>query len=132
VLICAIALGLAVVITRQARPAASATPEPPAAIVISGVEGRTSDPFFLEGGTYRSVWSAWGQRPTDPPCTHSVVLFAVEPDEASGGRFDLARRVQVPSTGTSAELFVLNLAPGDYYFQISSACAWQIELHRNE
>lgn len=129
--------GLAVLVGRgvgapQTGSAAPTTSEPVGPIILSGVEGRTSDPFFLEGGTYKSLWSAWGQRPDDPPCTHSVTLLAVEPDETSGGRFELARRVQVPATGTSAELFVLNLSPGDYYFQISSACAWQVELHRNQ
>jgi hypothetical protein len=129
-----LALGAAVVATvavfavavnrgATSAPAPAPTPAADGHIVLMGLHGRTSDPFFLDGGSYRGVWSAWGESPSDPPCTHSVALVAV------GSRaISLATRVQVPSTGVTAEVDMSDLEPGDYYFEVTSACAWQIEL----
>jgi hypothetical protein len=45
-----------------------------------------------------------------------------------GLRLELAQGVQVVATGTTAEFELSDLAPGDYYVDVRSACAWQIEL----
>jgi hypothetical protein len=118
-----VATVFALLVTRNFKPVAS----PAAHVVVMGLHGQTSDPFFLDGGSYRTVWSAWGESPSDPPCTHSVALMAADASRDSGGT-DLASHVQVPSTGASAEIDLTDVAPGDYYFQVTSACAWQIEL----
>jgi hypothetical protein len=56
-----------------------------------------------------------------------VALVAVDSANPSGS-IDLATRVQVPGTGVSAEVDMPDLEPGDYVFEVSSACAWQVEL----
>src|SRR5258708_38169669 len=43
-------------------------------IILSGFRSQTTDLFYLAGGTYRSDWSAWGEAPEYPPCTHSIEL----------------------------------------------------------
>ncbi|HLZ29197.1 MAG TPA: hypothetical protein VKV73_17925 [Chloroflexota bacterium] len=100
-------------------------------IVRAGVGSQTTDPFYLAGGTYGSVWSAWGEAPEFPPCTHSAKLMAVDPANAAtslGNVIDLATRVQVPATGTSNSSYVYDVKPGDYYLDVTSACAWQIAI----
>jgi hypothetical protein len=102
-----------------------------APVILVGNGSRRSDPFYLPGGTYRAVWAAWGETANLPPCTHSAELLAVVPDDATTSSrhvADLARRVQVPATGASAELYVANLKPGDYYVDVTSECGWQIAL----
>jgi hypothetical protein len=125
------ATAFALLVTRNAaEPVASPvapTPSTEAHIVVMGLHGKTSDPFFLDGGSYRTVWSAWGESPSDPPCTHSVALMAVDPADDSGDT-SLASHIQVPSTGVTEEIDLSDVAPGDYYFEVTSACAWQIEL----
>jgi len=110
-------------------PAIVRTAEVP--IVLTGVGNRSSPPFYLAGGTYRSVWSAWGEAAEFPPCTHSVVLMAVDPANAEASLRhvqDLAERIQVPATGASQASYVYNVKPGDYYLDVTSACNWQIAL----
>lgn len=100
-------------------------------IIISGIGSETTDPFYLAGGTYRAEWSAWGEAPEFPPCTHSVELLAVDPANAEtslGHVSDLANLVHVPATGASSASYVYNLKPGNYYLDIASACGWQIAL----
>ncbi|HEY1294195.1 MAG TPA: hypothetical protein VGJ60_14055 [Chloroflexota bacterium] len=108
------------------------SPTPEAAVVFAGVGTRITDSFHLAGGTYHSVWSAWGQTPVDPPCTHSAELLAVDPANANGASghvADLARLVHVPSTGATNEMYLANLKPGDYYLSVESACGWQIAFN---
>jgi hypothetical protein len=103
-------------------------------VVFAGVGSQTTDHFHLAGGTYRGLWSAWGQTPADPPCTHSVELLAVDPANGTTGTghvTDLARLVHVPSTGQSNETYVINVKPGDYYLGVTSACAWQVAFTPN-
>jgi hypothetical protein len=121
---------VAVLVNRGVETATSPVAPPPnidPGFVLMGLNGRTSDPFYLDGGSYRLLWSAWGETPGDPPCTHSVQLMPVDRAN-SGGFIYLARFVDVPSTGAGAEVDMSNLAPGAYYLQINSACAWQIEV----
>ena len=121
----------AVAINRGNRAGGSTvvpTPNPDAPVVVMGLYGRTTDTFFLAGGRYRATWSAWGETPTDPPCTHSMELAAVDPSVLADNPVELAKSVQVPSTGTTAVLDVDNVNPGDYYLHVTSACAWQFEL----
>lgn len=99
------------------------TPTRQTALVFAGTEGSTSKSFFLEGGDYRATWSAWGVTPSEPPCTHSIHLTG-----PSGPPQDLATAVQVPATGVSAQIDLMNVVRGNYDLQITSACAWQIEL----
>jgi hypothetical protein len=95
-----------------------------ATIVFSGLEVGTSEPFVLEAGSYRGIWSAWGQTPADPPCTHSVALVTsdgtvvVEP----------AKSVQVRSTGETGHFDISTAESGEYVLRVRSACAWQVEL----
>jgi hypothetical protein len=109
----------------QATARARATVEP---IVLAGKGSQTSRPFYLAGQTYRSVWSAWGEAAEFPPCTHSVRLLAADPADTSLSPVNLAYHVQVPATGTSQATNVDNVKPGDYYLEVTSACAWQIAL----
>ena len=100
-------------------------------IIVSGVGSQTTDPFYLAGGTYRSNWAAWGEAPEFPPCTHSAELMAVDTANAETSLVHvthLADLVQVPATGASHASYLYNLQPGDYYLDVSSACAWQIAL----
>jgi hypothetical protein len=100
-------------------------------IILAGRGSQTTDPFYLAGGTYRSDWSAWGEAAEYPPCTHSAELMAVDPSDAEtplGHVSDLANLVHVPATGASAESYVYNVKPGDYYVDVNSACGWQIGL----
>ena len=99
------------------------TPTRQTALVFAGIQGSTTKSFFLAGGNYRATWSAWGTLPNEPPCTHSVEFVG-----AHGDVVELASHVQVPVTGLSAQIDLADLAPGDYSLQITSACAWQIEL----
>ena len=102
-----------------------------APIVLMGIGSQTTNPFYLAGGTYRSDWSAWGKAPEYPPCTHSAELMAVDTANAEtslGHVTDLANLVQVPATGASQASYVYNVKPGDYYLDVTSACAWQIAL----
>jgi hypothetical protein len=101
-------------------------------IILSGMGSQTTDPFYLAGGTYRSDWAAWGEAPEFPPCTHSAELKAVDPGNAQmplGHGADLANLVHVPATGASYTSYVYNVAPGDYYLDVASACGWQISLN---
>jgi len=136
------ALATVVVVLLVAWPRRPGTRTPPeivgptseASVVFAGVGTRTTDAFHLAGGTYRSIWAAWGQTPVDPPCTHSAELLALDPanaSPASGHVFDLARLVHVPSTGVSSETYLTNVKPGDYYLSVESACGWQIALNPN-
>ncbi len=104
------------------------TPNSEGSIVLMGLNGRTTDPFFLAGGSYRATWSAWGETANEPPCTHSMALLAVDPNVSAESSMELAKSVQVPYTGTTAVVDIEDLSPGDYFIQITSACAWQIEL----
>jgi len=100
-------------------------------ITRAGLGTQTTDPFYLAGGTYRSDWSAWGETPADPPCTHSIELMAVDPanaETALGNVSDLATLVHVPATGASSMSYLYNLKPGEYYLDVESACGWQIAL----
>jgi hypothetical protein len=99
-------------------------------IILSGSGSRTTDPFHLAGGTYRHDWSAWGERPEFPPCTHSAQLVAVDPANTAtpAGVTELARLVHVPATGGSYQNRLHDLKPGDYYLDVNSECSWQISL----
>ena len=106
-------------------------PRTEAPVILIGMGSRRGDPFYLAGGTYRVVWSAWGPAAEFPPCTHSAELMAVDPANAttsSGHVADLAKLAHVPATGTSDERYIANLRPGDYYVDVSSECGWQIAL----
>ena len=105
-----------------------------ARIIYAGVGSQITAPFYLAGGTYQSHWAAWGDAPEFPPCTHSAELMAIAPANAttSGGHVtDLAKLVSVPATGASDDSYVVSLKPGDYYLDVTSACAWQIALSPN-
>lgn len=114
------------------QPAPRPTPETATGpIIFSGSKSGISDPFSLEAGSYRGVWSAWGVSPDEPPCTHSAELVAVDPSNADG-TIALVESVEVPATGATAEVDIANLKPGDYYVEVRSACAWQIEVQRTD
>lgn len=121
----------ALVVSRRAD--SSVAPRPAAALdsamVITGVESQTTTPFFLDGGSYHAIWSAWGQTPNEPPCTHSIALMSLAADGSAAVAQTLAKSVQVPYTGAGGQVDLTRLAAGDYYLQINSACAWQIELN---
>jgi hypothetical protein len=107
------------------------SPAPDAPVILTGVGSQTTRAFHLAGGTYHSVWSAWGQAAEFPPCTHSVELRAADPANASasnGHVTDLAKLVSVPATGASQERDIAGVRAGDYYLDVASACSWQIEL----
>jgi hypothetical protein len=113
---------------RQATAVAVTMDEP---VILTGVHSQTTVVFHLAGGTYRSDWSAWGPAPEYPPCTHSAELIAVETANAAtslGHVTDLVKRVHVPATGGSAARYLYDVKPGDYYLDVTSACAWQIAL----
>ena len=57
--------------------ATGVVPTAEAPIVFAGKGSQTTDTFYLAGGTYRGNWSAWGDAPEFPPCTHSAELMAV-------------------------------------------------------
>jgi len=102
--------------------------------MLMGMGNRKGDPFYLAGGTYRVLWSAWGPAAEFPPCTHSAELLTVNPanaGSASGHVADLAKSVQVPATGASVERYIANLKPGEYYVDIRSECGWQISLNQS-
>ena len=102
-----------------------------APIIFMGMGTQTTDLFYLAGGTYRGDWSAWGEAPEFPPCTHSVELMAVDPVNAEtslGHVSDLANLVHVPATGASNSSYIYNVKPGGYYLDVNSACGWQIAL----
>ena len=129
-------LGLAAVamLSRASGPPGAASSADKQPIIYAGTGTRTTPPFHLAGGTYRTLWSAWERAPEYPPCTHSAELMAVDAVNAtaSGGHVvDLARMVQVPATGASDESYVVNVKPGDYYLVVDSACAWQIAITPN-
>jgi hypothetical protein len=119
------------VIHRPPAIEGSFKPNAEVSVILAGMGSRRGDPFYLDGGTYRVVWSAWGPAANYPPCTHSAELRAVDP--ANGGHVaDLAKLVQVPATGASDERFVANLKPGSYYLDITSECGWQIALNPSD
>jgi hypothetical protein len=98
--------------------------EPP--MIYSGVGSQSTAPFYLPGGSYRGQWSAWGQTPDDPPCTHSAELLAT--DSAGKQVLQLASLVQVPATGATRQTEAVRLEAGYYALDVRSACAWQISL----
>jgi hypothetical protein len=93
-------------------------------ILVSGLDARSSEHFFLAAGSYHGMWSAWGQTPADPPCTHSVALVTDDGTDV----VELAESIQVPSTGTTGQIDIPNLKSGEYYLRINSACGWQVQL----
>ena len=112
------------------RPIAAAK----APIVHAGMGTQTTAPFYLAGGTYRTLWSAWERAPEYPPCTHTAELMAVDPANgttAQGHVVDLARFAHVPAIGATDEGYVINVKPGDYYLAVDSECAWQIAITPN-
>ncbi len=105
-----------------------------APVIYAGMGIQTTAPFYLAGGTYHTLWSAWERAPEYPPCTHSAELMAVDPANATTARghvIDLARLVQVPATGATDEGYVINVKPGDYYLEVNSECSWQIAITPN-
>lgn len=118
-----LAIAAVAALARQPKQMVAPTPTPKSALVFVGTEGTTSKSFFLDGGDYRATWSAWGTSPNEPPCTHSVQFVGT-----NGLVVELASHVQVPATGVTAQMDLANIKPGDYLLQITSACAWQIEL----
>ena len=119
------------VIHRPPAIESSFKPNAEASIILMGMGSRRGDPFYLAGGTYHVVWSAWGPAAEFPPCTHSAELLAVDPANAttsSGHVADLAKLAHVPATGASDERYVANLKPGEYYVDVTSECGWQIAL----
>jgi hypothetical protein len=114
----------------RAQPASAPT-STQAAIVYAGMGNQSTTPFYLEGGSYRGQWSAWGRAAEYPPCTHSAELMAVDSGNATPTRthvVDLASLVQVPATGASDQTDVMTLEPGYYLLRVTSACAWQIAI----
>jgi hypothetical protein len=102
-----------------------------APVIFTGVGSQDTKSFHLAGGTYRTVWAAWGEAPEFPPCTHSVELLVIDPNNSatpSTHVSDLAKLVTVPATGTSEERYLANAEPGSYYLHITSACSWQVAL----
>ena len=102
-----------------------------APIILTGNGSQTTEPFYLAGGRYRGDWAAWGPLAVYLPCTHSAQLMAVDPANATtsfGLVTDLAKLVHVPATGASYTSYLENIKPGDYYLDVSSECAWQIEF----
>ena len=123
--------GIDVAVTGPPSQATAVVGAVDAPIILTGLNSQTTDLFYLAGGTYRSNWSAWGQAPEYPPCTHSAELMAVDTASAEtslGHVTDLAKLVHVPATGGSASSYVYDVKPGDYYLDVTSACAWQIAL----
>jgi hypothetical protein len=119
------------VIHRPPAIESSFKPNAEASVILAGMGSRRGDPFYVAGGTYRVVWSAWGPAANFPPCTHSAELVAVDPANgttSSGHVVDVAKLVQVPATGASDERYIANLKPGDYYLDITSECGWQVAL----
>jgi hypothetical protein len=115
-------------------PSPSVVPSADAPVIFSGVGSRDTPSFNLAGGTYRTVWSAWGEAPAFPPCTHSVELLVIDPQNgATPGAHvaDLAKLVTVPATGASEERYLASADPGSYYLHITSACSWQVALSSN-
>jgi len=109
----------------------SARPNPAESVMLMGMGNRKGDPFYLAGGTYRVLWSAWGPAAEFPPCTHSAELMAVNAANAglaSGHVADLAKFAHVPATGGSEEVYVADVKPGNYYVDVHSECGWQIAL----
>ena len=109
----------------------SLKPNAEAPLILMGSGSRHGDPFYLAGGTYRILWSAWGPAAEFPPCTHSAELLAVDPANATtsdGHVVDLAKLAHVPATGASEERYIANLKPGEYYVDVTSECGWQIAL----
>lgn len=114
-------------------PAATATPTAEAPIIVAGSGSQTSEPFHLAGGTYRTDWSAWGAAAEYPPCMHSAELVALAADgsmasPSPSAKAELTHLVDVPATGASGEIYVYNVAAGDYELNVRSACSWQIAL----
>jgi hypothetical protein len=119
---------------RSPTPSPTGVPTADAPVVFSGVGSQDTQSFHLAGGTYRTVWSAWGEAAEFPPCTHSVELLVIDPNRsASLGAHvtDLAKLVSVPATGASEERYLANAEPGSYYLHITSACSWQVALSSN-
>ena len=112
------------------RPAAPTpvppTPVPTDHVIVSGFQVMVTDPFTLDAGSYTATWSAWGISPSEPPCTHSADLVG-----PNGFRKNLAKSVQVPATGTTSAINVSDMEGGDYYLEVRSACAWQIEVTKS-
>jgi hypothetical protein len=104
-------------------------PEP--RIIYAGSGTQTTAPFYLAGGAYHTLWSAWERAPEYPPCTHSMGLMAVDPANATtshGHVVDLAKLAQVPATGGSVEGYVVNLKAGQYFLEVHSECSWQVAI----
>jgi hypothetical protein len=113
---------------RQPTPVVRSADAP---IIRTGIGSQTTERFYLAGGTYRTIWSAWGLAAEYPPCTHSAELMAIDPADGEpplGHVTDLAKRVEVDATGASAGQYVYDVKPGEYYLDVRSACAWQIAL----
>jgi len=113
------------------RQATAIVPSAETPVVLAGIGSQTTNAFYLAGGTYRSDWSAWGEHPDYPPCTHSAELLAVDPANAEtslGHVSDLADLAHIPATGASYTIYIYNIKSGDYYLDVASECAWQIAI----
>lgn len=114
-----------------APPTAKPTEAPPptvkpveAAVAFSGSSMQQTRPFPLAGGNYTVKWSA---RPANASggCYHGASLKS-----ASGKPSNfLVNELLQSGRNASGETQVYRVAPGDdYYFDISSGCAWEISI----
>lgn len=125
------ALGLlcaAVIVLVLSRRPENPEPAPPReqSMVFSGLHASTTQTFFLPGGSYRATWSAWGETPNEPPCTHHIALVVEQRST------EVVKSVEVPATGITGNVDLTDLSPGDYAFEVRSACAWSIQLSPSE
>ena len=95
---------------------------------------------IINSAFVRNDYAQWGGGllSLDPGCLqfsrqsepNVVTLQTGVSDE--NGVTQLAKSVQVRSTGATAQIDLVNFKPGDYYLRITSACAWQVQLSPQE
>lgn len=107
-------------------PAASApTPDAPAtdAVSLSGTETKKTQPFGLQGGTYRAQWTA--------TLKSSSCYFGAELRSPDSSEYEQIANTTLEERGTvkSDETVLYNIPGGIYYLDVdTTGCDWTITI----
>ena len=91
-------------------------------VEVKGSGQKASAPFHLDGGAYRAEWSMNGK-------AEGYRKIALKPtDDTSILRVNTIMDSLGETGGTSAETYIYNVKPGDYYLDVRAPSGWKVTL----
>lgn len=117
--------GVAPPVTAAApNPAPPAQPEKPVEqpVNFSGTQDQNTRAFLLTGGNY-----TWHWKGTVRSSINQCVLYGYLVNVASGRRVENIGGI-LRGKGEEGDTQIYNLPSGQYYFDISSTCAWEVSI----